>query len=376
MIGILFQWVPFGLASLGVGVLLAQLVALESWPRARASACALPPMSVLKPLCGLEPWLYEGLRSFFCQDYPAYQLVFGVREATDPAVALVRRLQAEFPEREVVLVVDPRLIGANAKVSNLANMMPHVRYNTLVLADADIHVGGDYLKALAGPVQEPGVGIVTCLYSGRPVATLWARLGALFIQDWFVPQVLLAHALGSSDFAFGATIALRREVLEAMGGFEAIASHLADDYELGARSRALGLRTVLSAYLVETTVNEARFRDLIGHQLRWLRTIRVINPWGYAFSVVTFGLPLAAGAALWARQDAVSVLAFLALLLRLMLHFRACKRLRTRFRAGLVPLADALLCGLWGLGFLGQGVRWRGQALVVRADGSIKANRE
>lgn len=369
-------WAPLGLAAVAAAVLLAQLAALESWPRPGVAASALPPVSVLKPLCGEEPWLYEGLRSFFCQDYPVYQLVFGVREATDPAIAIVRRLQAEFPERDAVLVVDPRLIGANAKVSNLANMMTHVRYDILVLADADIHVGGDYLKALAGPVQEPGVGVVTCLYRGRPVATLWARLGALFIQDWFVPQVLLAHALGSSDFAFGATIALRREVLEAMGGFEAIASHLADDYELGARSRALGFRTVLSPYFVETTVNEARFSDLIWHQLRWLRTIRVINPWGYTLSVVTFGLPLAAVAAAWARQEWVSALALLALLLRLMLHFRACRLLRTRSRAALVPLADTLLCALWGLGFLGLGVRWRGQALVVRANGSIKANRE
>ena len=369
-------WAPFGLAALAAAVLLTQLAALESWPRPDLSARALPPMSVLKPLCGEEPWLYEGLRSFFCQDYPAYQLVFGVREATDPAIAVVRRLQAEFPERDVVLVVDPRLIGANAKVSNLANMMTHVRYDILVLADADIHVGGDYLKALAGPVQEPGVGVVTCLYRGRPVATLWARLGALFIQDWFVPQVLLAHALGSSDFAFGATIALRREVLDAVGGFEAIASHLADDYELGARSRALGFRTILSPYFVETTVNEVRFRDLIWHQLRWLRTIRVVNPWGYTFSVVTFGLPLAAVAAAWARQEWVSALALLALLLRLMLHFRVCRRLRTRSRAALIPLADTLLCVLWGLGLLGQSVRWRGQALLVRANGSIKANRE
>lgn len=376
MTGFLSFWLPLGLAVLAVAALLAQLVALGCWPQPGKGRGALPPISVLKPLCGTEPWLYEALRSFFCQDYPVYQLVFGVREATDPAIALVQRLQAEFPEREVVLVVDSTLIGTNAKVSNLANMMTRVRYDILVLADADIHVEPDYLKALAGPVQDPGVGVVTCLYRARPVDTLWARVGALFIQDWFVPQVLLAYALGSSDFAFGATIALRRDVLRAMGGLEAVASHLADDYELGARSRALGFRTVLSSYLVETTVNEPRFRDLVAHQLRWLRTIRVINPWGYTFSLVTFGMPLAAVAALWARQDFVSALAFLALLLRLMLHFRACRQLRTRPRAPLVPLADGLLCGLWGLGLLGQAVKWRGQALVVQADGSIKVNRE
>ncbi|HUW97604.1 MAG TPA: bacteriohopanetetrol glucosamine biosynthesis glycosyltransferase HpnI [Acidiferrobacter sp.] len=364
------------LAGIGIGVLVAQMIALRFWPKSEPTAKTLPPISILKPLCGLEPRLYESLRSFCVQDYPVYQVVFGVRDPADPAIAVVRRLQAEWPDRDLVLVVETGLIGPNAKVSNVVHIMAQARYDILVLADADIRVGTDYLRALAGPVQEAGVGVVTCLYRGVPVGGVWARIGALFIQDWFVPQVLLAHSLGSSDFAFGATIALRREVLVAIGGFEALAFMLADDYELGARSRAHGWRTVLSSYLVETTVDEPRLRDLLSHQLRWFRTIRLINPWGYTFSVVTFGLPLAVIAALWAQQALMTGLAALALILRLMLHSGVCRRLHTTRHSGLVPLADLLLCGLWVAGFLGQGVRWRGQDLRVCADGSIRANRE
>jgi len=365
-----------GLAGIAVGVLIAQIVALRFWPKPEPVPKMFPPISVLKPLCGAEPRLYESLRSFCVQDYPVYQIVFGVRDEADPAAAVVGRLQTEFPGRDLVLVVEPSLVGANAKVSNLMHLMARARHDILVLADADIRVGTGYLRALAGPVQDEGVGVVTCLYRGFPVGGIWAGIGTLFIQDWFVPQVLLAHSLGSSDFAFGATIALRREVLVAIGGFEALAFQLADDYELGARSRAQGWRTVLSSYLVETTVSEPRFSDLISHELRWLRTIRLINPWGYAFSVVTFGLPLAVFAALWAQQTLITGLASLALVLRLMLHSQVCKRLRTTRHMGLIPLADSLLCVLWVVGFLGQGVKWRGQGLVVCADGSIRANRE
>ncbi len=363
-------------AILGLAVLVAQVLALGAWPAREPSPASLPPVSVLKPLHGEGVGLYECLRSFCRQDYPSYEVVFGVQDARDPAIAVVRRLQAEFPERVLALVIDPTRRGGNAKIDNLANLMAAAQYDILVLADADILVGPDYLRRLAGPVQDPRVGIVTCLYRGSPAPGPWSRLGALFIQDWFVPQVLLAHALGSADFAFGATIALRRPVLEACGGFEALGSQLADDYALGARTRALGWRTVLSSYYVDTVVCEPRLRDLAAHQLRWLRTIRLINPWGYYFSGVTFGLPLAVIAAAVSGRGWVWGLAFLALIARLVLHSRACRRLQAPRRFGLVPLADALLCGLWALGLAGRTVRWQGATLAVGHDGSIKANRE
>ena len=363
-------------AIVGVFMLAAQILAWKSWPRREPPAASLPPISILKPLFREGPRLYECLRSFCRQDYPAYEVVFGVQDHEDPAIEVVRRLQAEFPDRALTLVVDPTRHGGNAKVGNLANLMSRVRHDILVLADADILVGEDYLRRLAGPVQDPKVGIVTCLYRGAPLKGLWDRLGALFIQDWFVPQVLLAKALGSTDFAFGATIALRRSTLAAVGGFDALVSQLADDYQLGARSRALGLRTVLSSYMVETVVDEPRFAELAAHQLRWLRTIRLINPWGYFFSGITFGVPITLVAALITEQGPMWGLVFLAMVLRLVLHFEACRHQGVHRHFGLVPLADALLWGLWVAGLTGRTVRWRTTVLAVGDDGTIKANRE
>ncbi len=363
-------------AVVGVVMLAVQILAWRSWPRRDPPVASLPPISILKPLFRDGPRLYECLRSFCQQDYPVYEVVFGVQDPADPAIEVVRRLQAEFPDRALTLVIDPTRHGGNAKVSNLANLMSRVRHDILVLADADILVGEDYLRCLAGPVQDPEVGIVTCLYRGAPLGRLWDRLGALFIQDWFVPQVLVAKMLGSTDFAFGATIALRRSTLAAVGGFDALASQLADDYQLGARARALGLRTVLSPYRVETVVDEPRFVDLAAHQLRWLRTIRLINPWGYVFSGITFGVPITLGAALIAEQDSLWGFAILAMVLRLVLHFEACRHQGVRRHFGLVPLADALLWGLWVAGLSGRTVRWRAAVLAVGDDGTIKANRE
>lgn len=369
-------WGACALGGVACGVLAAQILALRFWPKPPAPPERWPSLSILKPLYGVEPRLYECLRSFCCQDYPTYEIVFGVQDPEDPAVAVVRRLQSEFPALPVVLVVAERGPGSNAKVNNLINMMPQARHDILVLADADIGVGRDYLRTVAASLQDPEVGIVTCLYRGYAVGGLWSQMGCLFIQDWFVPQVLLAHAFGSTDFAFGATIALRRETLRGIGGFEALAFQLADDYELGARTRAQGLRTVLSSYLVETTVHESSLSDLFWHQLRWLRTIRVINPWGYAFAGLTLGFPVTLLVAIGVQQPLTWGLVFLALLTRLVLHWRACSRLRVARRGWLVPFSDLWLFGLWLAGFLGQDVRWRGRALAVCADGSMKVNRE
>ncbi|MDA8389221.1 MAG: bacteriohopanetetrol glucosamine biosynthesis glycosyltransferase HpnI [Gammaproteobacteria bacterium] len=369
-------WIGGLLLGGALTVLAADLVAVRVWRVAPSVLESGPPVSILKPLYGLEPDLYEILRTFCVQDYPCYEVVFGIQDAKDPAGAVVRRLQAEFPDRDLVLVVNDRLIGSNRKVCNLANILERARYGRLVLADADISVGPDYVRTVAAPLADAGVGIVTCLYRGNAHGGVWSRLGSLFIQDWFVPSVLLARLLGQSGFAFGATIALRRETLAAIGGFEAFASHLADDYEIGARTRALGLRTVLSPYVVTTAVAEPTFADLWAHQLRWLRTIRLVNPAGYAASVFSFALPVAAiGGALVGSAWAWACV-FLALVLRLMLHWRACRRLGAHAQWGLWPVADLLLLALWVAGFLGRRVRWRDQRLAVGASGSIKASRE
>jgi len=236
----------------------------------------LPPVTVLKPLCRAEPETYACLRSFCDQQYPQFQIVFGVADATDPVVPIVGRLQREYPHLGLLLSIDRRQHGSNRKVSNLMNMMPLARHEMLVLSDSDVCVTQDYLAKVVSPLVDRNVGIVTCTYQGRPRAGFWSLLGSLFINDWFVPSVRVAAFSGSRSFAFGATIAIRGEVLASIGGFKSIANQLADDFRLGELTRRAGLRTVLSDVVVETVVSEIIFTELVQHELRWLRTTRAI----------------------------------------------------------------------------------------------------
>ncbi len=334
----------------------------------------LPPVTILKPLCGAEHELYESLRSFCVQDHPRYQIVFGVCDPDDPAIGVVARLMGEFPAIDMDIAVDRRQHGSSRKVSNLINMMPLARHDLLVLSDSDVRVGRDYLARVSAPLADPGVGIVTCCYSGRPRRGLWSLLGSLFIDDWFTPSVRVAAMFGSRAFAFGATIAIRRQVLRRIGGFGAIANQLADDYRLGEMTRSLGLRTVLSEVVVETCVDEPTFGELIRHELRWLRTIRIVRPVGYSLSFVTFGVPVAAAGCLLAGcgRPAVTLLALPALA-RILLHLRvrgADAPSGHRWLLPLLPLRDALSLSLWIWGFATRRVQWRDDSFTVARDGS------
>jgi ceramide glucosyltransferase len=334
---------------------------------------AVVPASVLKPLHGVEPDLYENLRSFCRQTHPSYQLVFGVRDPDDPAIAIVEGLREEFPERAIALAVDPRVYGANYKVSNLINMLPHAQHDLLVLADADIHVAPDYLQRVTAPLGDPRVGVVTCLYYGIPGASFWSRLGRLFIDDWFAPSVKLSHAFGSTRFAFGSTIALRRDALETIGGFEALRDTLADDFWLGELTRRAGLRTVLSDVVVGTGVSESRLKDLWSHELRWLRTIRSIAPAGFAMTFVCFTSPLLLLGLCMAPFAVTAGLVALGGIARVLLHFlqrRISDQAFAWHEVLLIPLRDALLLMEWAVALAGWRVRWRGQVLHARGDGS------
>jgi ceramide glucosyltransferase len=345
-----------------------------SWPQ----TVALPGVSILKPLCGAEPRLYECLHSFCSQAWPQLQIVFGVRDPADPAVAVVRRLQHEFPQLDLALVLDGTHHGSNAKVSNLINIMAIAKHDYLVIVDSDIRVGPDYVRGVVAPLLDQSVGIVTCPYVGRPLPDLWSQLGAQFINGWFVPSVFVAALFGSRAFAFGATIALRRKVLEAIGGLPAIADQLADDYRLGELTRELGLRTVLSNVVVETVVEERSLQDLIGHELRWLRTIKAVRPIGYSLAFVTFALPVALIGALLSGLARPALLALgVTALLRLLMHllWSAGGDRSTWTRLWALPLHDCVLFGVWCWGFWGQRVNWRQTSFHLAQDGSVYALR-
>ncbi|MCA3185382.1 MAG: bacteriohopanetetrol glucosamine biosynthesis glycosyltransferase HpnI [Cupriavidus sp.] len=341
--------------------------------RRSTQPCTLPrhfaPVSVLKPLCGAEPRLYDNLVAICRQQHPCFQLVFGVSAADDPAIGVVQRLQAEFPDCDIALVIDARIHGRNPKVSNLINLYRAARHDHLVIADSDIAVPPDYLQRLAGPLSDPHVGVVTCLYRGRSVDNVWSRLGAAFIDDWFLPSVRVAHAGGSRRFGFGATIALRRDTLNAVGGFHALANRLADDFWLAELTRHSGWQTVLSEMVVETDVIETSLPALWRHELRWLRTIRSLSAPGFHFMFVTFTWPMLLLGCLLAPLPVVFAIALAGALAR-------CAMAGSPARAVMAPLRDALLLAEW-VAALGNGhVHWRGHVMTTIDSPGLPATAE
>ena len=341
----------------------------------------LPPVTVLKPLCGSEPGLYENLRSFCQQDYPEFQIVFGVRDREDPALAVVNRLLTEFPALSISVVVDPRQHGSNRKVSSLINMLGRARHDVFVMADSDAFVGPDYLKTVTAPLLDRKVGLVTCIYHGEPTASVWSRLGAMYVNEWYMPSVLMAHLFGHEGFTSGQTIAIRRETLQRIGGLRAIADHLADDYQIGELVRRLGLRIVLSPYVLRAEHHEPTLDQLVRHEVRWMRTLRVLKPRSFRLIFFGFSLPLAVvGLLLCFAGSMPSMLAWalfeLTVLARLALHFVHRLRGERALLADLwlVPVRDLLLCWVWWRTFFTSKITWRGGEFDVDAHGIMRSS--
>jgi ceramide glucosyltransferase len=354
---------------------------------APATARSTLPVSVLKPLCGDEPRLEHNLATFCTQTHPCYQIVFGVRDPGDPAIAVVRRLIRRCPACDIALVVDGRMHGANRKVGNLINMSAAARHPWLMLADSDVAVAPDSLARVTAPLADPTVGIVTCPYRATAVGGAWSRVGALFVDTWFAPSVRVASRIArfvsgpdaAHAFGFGATIALRADTLRAIGGFTALKDRLADDYWLGELTRRRGLRTVLSDVNVSTDVAETGLAALWARERRWLQTIRALNPVGYAMSWVTFTLPILALGLCLAPTRANLACAALGAAARLGLHLRrpAPGAPRPGYPA-YAPLRDILLLAEWCSAFFGHSTVWRRHRLAIdgRTPGpSVRATR-
>lgn len=341
--------------------------------RTRGGAAARPPVSVLKPLHGAEPGLYENLRSFAEQDYPAHQLVLGLRDPADTALPVARALIRDLPHRDIRLVVDPRVRGSNLKVANLENMLPEAIHDIIVIADSDMRVGPDYLAAVTAPLADPAVGIVTCAYSGNPCDRPWSTLAALHINFAFLPGALLGDLLKIGGGCFGATLALRREVLARIGGFARLRDELADDHRMGSAVRRLGLAMVLAPYIVEDRVCEPSLASLWRHELRWARTSRAMAPVGFAGSVITHTLilpvlaaALVGGAAAWACV-AVSLVVRYASALAIARWLRL-----PRASLWLLPLRDLLSFAVFLASFCGRSVSWRNQLFRIEPSGRMR----
>jgi len=336
----------------------------------------IPPVSILKPLKGTDPEMYESFRSHCLLDYPEYEIVFGVSELDDPAADLVRRLQAEFPQRAIQLIVCSRNLGTNRKVSNLAQMLPLARFDHLIVNDSDIRVDTDYLQRVIAPLADPKTGMVTCLYRGVPNKTPGSRLESIGISTDFSGGVLSAREVEKGiHFALGSTMAFRQSHLKAIGGFEGVLDYLADDYELGMRTSARGLKVKLSEVVVETFLPAYKFRQFFDHQLRWARSLRDARRWGYLGVILTFGVPWALlvlasiRGTYWAWGLAI-LTAFMRITVALVVGRGVLKDRYVLPWLWLVPVRDLVAVAVWIASFAGHTVKWRGTSFTLK-DGKL-----
>jgi ceramide glucosyltransferase len=335
-----------------------------------------PPISLLKPLHGAEPGLYENLRSFVQQDYPTVQIVLGTNDGKDGALPVANALIQEMSAAAITLVVGAPIRGSNLKVANLENMLLAACHGILVISDSDMRVDRRYLAAVTAPLQDRSVGLVTCLYEGVSTGGVWSDLGALHINFGFLPSALVASEMGIDRGCFGATIVLRRQTLERIGGFMRVRDELADDQRIGEAVRALGLTVVLSRYLVEARVSEPSLAQLWRHEVRWARTVRTISPAGYAGSVLTHAVAIAAiGAVVSGFGLTSSIFLVISVLLRWATARVVARTLGfATNRLWLLPVRDALSFALFVASFFGRRVSWRGQLFQVEPSGRMSAD--
>ena len=346
------------------------------------SGSASPPcedaVTLIKPLHGAEPGLKARLEGFAQQDHPATQIVFGSDDAVDAALDIARAAMRSSPTQNVQFVANATLQGQNRKISNVINMMdgagcaidPRAVY---ILSDSDIGVPSYYVSRISGALSEPGVGVVSCPYFGEPMAGFWSEIAAMGISYHFLSNMITGVALGLANPCMGSTIGLRRSTLDRIGGFRAFRDSLADDYAIGAAVRGLGLRSTVAPLLVSHGCAEASLKDLVVHELRWLRTVRSIDPKGHAGSLVTHPLPLALMAALLSGGSLISLGVVAAAVLARFWLFWSINRVvgRSLCRWWLLPLRDILSFGLFAGSFLATSVEWSGVRFGVTAEGEL-----
>jgi len=331
-----------------------------------------PPVSVLKPLKGTDPEMYESFRSHCLLDYPEYEIIFGVSDPADPALQLVEKLKLEFPQCAIRAMVCAENLGSNTKVSNLAQMLRQAKHENILVDDSDIRVPPDYLRRVMAPLADPRVGLVTCLYRGIAGPTLGSRLEALGISTDFSAGVLTARELeGGIRFGLGSTLAFRRRDLEAIGGFEALVDYLADDYEIGRRMAERRLKVMLSDVVVETFLPAYTLPQFLDHQLRWGRAVRDSRRWGYLGLVLTFGVPWALVAlmlshvVLWAWILLASALS-LRVAVALLVGWSVLRDRQVLKWLVLLPLRDLFALLVWFASLVGHKVVWRGQSFKLK----------
>jgi len=338
-----------------------------------------PPVSILRSLKGVDPQMYLAFRSHCLLDYDEYEVLFGVNDANDPALALVERLQEEFPLRQLRVVHCPKVLGLNGKVSNLAQMLPQAKYEHIIINDSDILVPRDYLRRVLAPFAKPGVGMVTTLYRGLAGRTLGSKLEALGLSTDFAGGVLVARALEGIRFGLGATIATTKTVLRDIGGLEPLVDYLGDDYELGARTVEAGFKVELADIVVETALPDYTFRDFWAHQIRWARNVKDRRPAQYFGLIVTFALPWAVFAVIaapshWWTWTVLALMLGARFTAAITVGRGVLRDPRVLRDLWLLPLRDFVALVVWLVSYAGNTVEWRGLRFKLR-DGKLQRMR-
>ena len=336
-----------------------------------------PAVSILRPICGIDSKTYQNLASFCQQEYPEYQIIFGVQDPQDPSMEVVRQLIKDFANLDIQVTASLYSFGANRKVSNLAHAVTKAKYDILLLADSDVRVEPDYLRRVIQPLSDPAVGVVTCLY--RSIAQGWVTtIEALSTPTEFLPGVLVSTALEGIKFAMGQTIVIRRSVLEEIGGFAAIADYLADDFQLGFLPTQAGYKVVLSDYLIDHVMPQSAIAESIHRQTRWLVGIRASRPWGYIGLIFTHGTVtsllflLATGGSVlgW---SVLSVAWVMRLAMAWFVGIRCLGDPVAQKLFWLVPLRDGISFVLWGYSLIGNTVEWRDRQFRLTRSGKLIA---
>ncbi len=335
----------------------------------------LPPISILKSVCGADAKVYDDLASFCRQDYPLVQLLLGFQDARDPVIPVIRRLMLDFPEMDIRMVLCGRKMGINPKISNLIQVEGQAKHPFLLICDSDIRVGRDYLRRVIWPLRRREVGAVTCMCHALSKGMI-GTLEALWESTEFCPHVLAASRLEGIRFGLGSTIVVKREALERIGGLSSIADYLADDYFLGNRIVQAGYRVVLSDVVVEHGLSIRSFGELVLRQIRWNRGIRVCRPWGYRGLLLTYGIPagllflvLSGGTLVGWTVFGVTASARLAMAYVVGARFLNDRSARRFLWA--VPLLDLMSFALWAFSLVGNTVYWRGRTFKLTREGKL-----
>ena len=367
------------------GYLVLVIIASARFARGRhktiASRCEFPPVTLLKPLCGMEPGLEQHLTSFFEQHYPSYEIIFGARREDDPALGLVRRLSALYPSVPIKIVLSGEPWLPNAKVCSLAKMYEHAEHDYLIISDSDVTVGTNYITEVVQPLLDVRNGMVTCLYRGMPVGGLWSKLEALGMSVEMTAGAIVADTLEGMKFALGPTMAIRRDALETIGGFEPLGEFCSDDYVLGREVADSGRQVVMSHHVIDHVVINKTFASSIQHQIRWMKSTRFSRRAGHAGTALTFSLPfgllglLSAGAL--GHWTLGSVLLAVAYLNRVVLSIAAgwgvVQDRRALASAWLYPLRDFMGFVFWCASYSGRTIVWRGDLYRLESCGRMVA---